>query len=218
MKTVYLHGLPGSGTELAMTRLPNLTVVNRAQRSFADLAKALPKSELHLVGFSMGAPAALRLAALCPGQVVRVTIVSPIAPRSMGGDVPPFATGGGLLSKVMPGVAQAKRIIAAEPDFFSDPSTRSALKQALKDGLGPLKPITEREIAAYEKPWEKVLDQIRCQVSIWRGEADPFTTAQSVTALSRSLPYAEVNWLRRCGHYGALAEVMNALARLPDLR
>lgn len=218
MKTVYLHGLPGSGAELAMTRLPTLTVVNRAQRSFADMARALPKSELHLVGFSMGAPAALRLAALCPAQVVRVTVVSPIAPRSLGGEVPPFALGGGILSRFAPGAAQAKRIIAAEPDFFSDPSAKAALKHSLKDGLGAGKPVADREIAAYDKPWDSVLDQIRCQVSIWRGESDPFTTAQSVTALSRILPYAEVNWLHRTGHYGALAEVMNALARLPDLQ
>ena len=219
MKTLYLHGLPGSAAELGMTALPHLTTPDRTAPSFAQLANALPDAEMHLVGFSLGAAAALRLAALAPERTVRVTLISPIVPQAMGGALPPFVTGGGLLARLSPGMAtggMVKKITGAEPSLFADPAALNALKTALKQGTGS--PAMARELDDWNKPWEKFLPEVRCQVSIWRGEADPFTNAKPVTALARALKYAEVNWVPRAGHYGTLVDTLHALSKHPDLR
>lgn len=221
MKTLYLHGLPGSQAELGLTRLPHLTTVDRSAPSFAQMANGLPAGEMHLVGFSLGAAAALRLAALLPDRVVRVTLVSPIAPPSLGGTLPAFVTGGGILARLSPGMAtggMVKKITSAEPDIFADRSAQNALKTAFKDGTGAGAATMARELEEWKKPWDKFLPQVRCQVSLWRGEADPFTTAKPVSAMAQALTYAEANWLPRTGHYGALVATMEALSKHPDLR
>lgn len=221
MKTLYLHGLPGSKAELGLTRLPHLTCVDRSAPSFAQMANALPPGEMHLVGFSLGAAAALRLAALLPERVVRVTLISPIVPPALGGALPGFVTGGGLLARLAPGMVTGgliKKITAAEPGVFSDPTSLAALKTAFKDATGPGAAAMARELEEWKKPWENFLPQVRCQVSIWRGEADPFTTAKPISAMARELSYAEANWLPRTGHYGALVTTLEALSKHPDLR
>ncbi|MCB1335445.1 MAG: alpha/beta hydrolase [Roseivivax sp.] len=218
MKTVYLSAFPGSAAELELTRLAHLTTLPRTGDAEA-MARALPAREVHLVGFSLGAVAALRIASRAPGQVVRVTAISPVAPAALGGAVPAFATATGMLAKLSPGLGAGgavKQVAAAEPALFDDPAARGVLKQVMSEGLGD--PALARERAAWAEPWEAELAAIRCQVSLWRGEADRFTTAQQVTAMARAIRYAEVNWVPRAGHFGALAEVMQALARLPDLR
>ena len=69
MKTVYLSAFPGSAAELELTRLAHLTTLPRTGDAEA-MARALPAREVHLVGFSLGAVAALRIASsrLPPGS------------------------------------------------------------------------------------------------------------------------------------------------------
>lgn len=221
MKTVYLHALPGGSAELVLTALPHLHCPNRNQRSFEALAQTLPAGELHLVGFSMGTQAALRLAALLGSRVIRVTLISPVVPMHLGGELPEFVGTGGFMGRLSAklGAAQvAKTIMAGEPAFFSDRDQKATLKTAILQGINDNASALMRECAAYEKPWHGLLDQIRCQVSIWHGEKDMFADPQTASALARHLHFAEVNWCSGRGHYGALEQCLFALSKFPDLR
>ncbi|SPF80163.1 alpha/beta fold hydrolase [Pseudoprimorskyibacter insulae] len=220
MKTVYLHALPGGAHELSLTPLAHLKVANRNQRSFDALADAMPAGELHLVGFSMGTQAALRLADILGSRVVRVTLASPVVPPILGGVLPKFIGTGGLLGRLSSGLAAkavAKPIVAAEPEFFADKDQHRALVASIQQGLTSNAPAMMRECAAFEKPWHGCLERIRCQVSIWQGEDDAFVAPETASALARHLPYAEVNWCRARGHYATLEQTMFALSKHPDL-
>jgi pimeloyl-ACP methyl ester carboxylesterase len=221
MKTVYFHGVPGSAAELQMSRLPHLTVPDRNQRSFDALAQSLPPGELHLVGFSLGAAAALRMASIIGTRAVRVTLASAVVPLSMGGVLPGFmrlAPTMGKLGRAMSIRSSTAQIIKQEPDFFSDPDMKAALKQSVSDGLTKNAIAMGRECAAFAKPWDRLLEKVRCQVSIWHGEADAFAAPDTAVTLAQSLSYAEVNWCTGSGHFETLTETLFALSKHPDIR
>ncbi|MEK6540586.1 MAG: alpha/beta fold hydrolase [Pseudomonadota bacterium] len=94
LATVYLHGQPGSsaelglfGTNYAIDYAPDRqdALLAEPEQLAKDVARALPHHSLHLVGFSLGAFAALRLAAQLGDKVARIDLVSPAAPLD-GGD------------------------------------------------------------------------------------------------------------------------------------
>jgi Predicted hydrolase of the alpha/beta-hydrolase fold len=91
--TLYFHGLPGSAAELEgfgpeiAQRAAGFHVAARGG-DFARLAEAIaarfPNGPLHLVGFSLGAAAALRVAPLLGERVRQIDLVSPAAPLQLG--------------------------------------------------------------------------------------------------------------------------------------
>lgn len=239
MKTLYLHGLPGGQAELGLTRLPHLTTPDRNQPSFAQLANSLPSGELHLFGFSLGAAAALRLAALLPDRVVRVTLASPAAPLGLGDFLPDAAgapvfraarshaqlaaltTVQSTLARFTPGFLIRRMLATArgrERVFFGDRQNRAVLTAAVQQGLTQNREAYLTELAAYVQPWEKHLAQVRCQVSIFHGTDDTWAPPAMATALARALKLAEVTWCDGLGHYTTLVQATEALARHPDLR
>ncbi|MEO0057747.1 MAG: hypothetical protein RIT17_1220, partial [Pseudomonadota bacterium] len=100
--TLYFHGLPGAAAELASfgpdiaVRATQFHVVERGNalasgphegyfaRLAAQIAAEFPDAPLRLVGFSLGAAAALQVAPLLGERVERIVLISPAAPLQLG--------------------------------------------------------------------------------------------------------------------------------------
>lgn len=101
MRTVYLHGLPGSPSELLLARdqgawLDPAQVLapdrNKLTGTRAAVLSALvkqieqwaPGERVNLVGFSLGGAIALDLAQVLADRVQRIDLVAPAAPLNLG--------------------------------------------------------------------------------------------------------------------------------------
>ncbi|MFM2410663.1 MAG: hypothetical protein RL481_1491 [Pseudomonadota bacterium] len=100
--TVYFHGLPGSGGELALFddvpygKLAHMFVpIRDSSRTQSDctaymdsitrqIEARFPEGPIHLIGFSLGAFVAIHIATLLKNRVERIDLVSAAAPLEMG--------------------------------------------------------------------------------------------------------------------------------------
>ncbi len=230
MRPLYLHGLPGSGAELALAgRL--IEVLDRDAPSFAQLALRLPDGPLHLIGFSLGAACALRLAALAPDKVARVTLISAAAPLELGDFLPAMAGAPmfrlaqsaarlaaltsvqSALARVSPGLLL--RLLMRGSDASDAALMRSeaaVLRRAVQDGLGSGRPVYLREVMAYVQPWARHLPHVRCPVALYHGTQDRWAPPAMAEALAAALPAADLHWFEGLGHYASL----KAVGALPD--
>ena len=227
MKVLYLHGLPGSAAELALGpvgRAADWTVPDRDAPSFAQLALALPAGPLHLVGFSLGAACALRLAALAPDRVARVTLVSAAAPLELGDFLPDMA--GAAVFRAARSHAQLSALTTVQstlarlsPALFARLLARGAdaeeaallqtpaLRRALAEGLTRNRKAYLRELAAYVQPWARHLPHVRAPVALVHGRADRWAPPAMAEALATALPQAGLHW-HETGHFGTLRTVL----------
>jgi pimeloyl-ACP methyl ester carboxylesterase len=101
-QTVYFHGLPGSGGELALFddvptgKLAHMFVpIRDGSRTQSDctaymdsitrqIEARFPEGRIHLIGFSLGAFVAIHIATLLKNRVERIDLVSAAAPLEMG--------------------------------------------------------------------------------------------------------------------------------------
>jgi pimeloyl-ACP methyl ester carboxylesterase len=105
MRTIYLHGAPGSPAELEGFGAPTPgwsapdRFVDRVDLPFSayldvfarDLEAAADAAPLRLVGFSAGARVALEIAGRLKGRVSRIELISPVAPFELGAFLPRMA-------------------------------------------------------------------------------------------------------------------------------
>lgn len=100
--TLYFHGLPGSAAELSAfgpaiaVSAWHFHVVARTDalaggdpsgyfnRLAEQIDRQFPDGPLHIVGFSLGAAAALRVAPLLGARVRQIDLVAPAAPLTLG--------------------------------------------------------------------------------------------------------------------------------------
>lgn len=236
MKILYLHGLPGSAAEQALPGW-SFDTLDRTAPSFARLALSLPEGPLHLVAFSLGAACALRLAALAPEKVARMTLISAAAPLELGDFLPHMAGAAvfrlarsharlsaltsvqGALARISP--ALLLKLLAHDTDptdatLFADPIQAPIVRRAVTEGLTTHRAVYLREIAAYVTPWARHLDHVRCPVTLHHGTADrwaPFAMAQ---ALAARLPDATLFPHPDAGHYTTLQETGARVTRTVD--
>ncbi len=232
MTPLYLHGLPGSGRERDLACRPDLAVLDRDAPSFAQLANRLPPGPLHLVGFSLGAAAALRLAALRPDAVARLTLISAAAPLELGDFLPRMAGAAvfraarshgqlaamtkvqSVLMRLSPGLVVRMLLRdcgPADAAFFAEPGRRALLSQIVRDGLTRGRAVYLRELPAYVQPWSGHLAHVRCPVTLWHGSDDRWAPVDMAEALATRLPRAELNRCDGLGHYTTLALVLPTL-------
>ncbi len=234
--TLYFHGLPGSVAELAgfgpeiAARAAGFHVVQRGE-GFAHLAQHIamrfPEGPLRLVGFSLGAAAALRVAPHLGDRVERIDLVSPAAPLQLGdflsgmAGAPVFraALAGRLpfaaltllqaqAARLAPDkmaaalMAKAKgedRALAADPRFIA------ALAQSLRHSLLDQRAAYASEIRAYVSDWRADLAQVRQPSHIWQGSADDWTPREMAEALAAALPTRpQVTMLPGRSHFSTL--------------
>jgi pimeloyl-ACP methyl ester carboxylesterase len=198
-----------------------------------DAATADCKTPVSLVGFSLGAMAALRIAAARPDRVGRLVLASPAAPLELGDFLPSMA-GGPVFKAAMRGdfvlyalcVAQSLLLHAspaflfktmlsgapqAEQDLMQTPAAATALREGMKLCLGRRHASYRREMAAFVQPWAHLIRDIHCDVQIWQGTRDTWTPPAMAAALAAHLaPHATVTSCEGLGHYSTLAAALKA--------
>ncbi|MGH1413044.1 MAG: alpha/beta fold hydrolase [Pelagimonas sp.] len=224
MTPLYLHGLPGSAAELALGS-SNIPVLDRNAPSFAQLALRLPDGPLHLIGFSLGAACALRLAVLAPDKIGQLTLISAAAPLDLGDFLPDMAGAAvfraarshaqlsaltavqSTMARFTPGLMArmlARGTAPQEAGLITGPAVQTALSQGLTDN----KHIYLRELPAYVQPWAHHLTQVRCPVALIHGQADTWAPPAMALALHHALPDATLTMMPELGHYACLQHAL----------
>ncbi|MDP3907613.1 alpha/beta hydrolase [Novosphingobium sp.] len=240
LKTVaYFHGMPGGPGEWAANAPAQLVgkvaLPDRNQPSFdsAGFAASLPQGAI-LIGFSLGAYAALQVAAAAGERVGALHLVSPAAPLQLGDFLPQMQGGKlfwlaanhpswfGMVSRAQswvawktPGFMLNRLMSGAAGDdrgLIRDPAWRAAMAETLRTGIGFSATGYVSEIRRYVEDWRDTLAQVQAPVTIWQGDADNWTPPAMAQALAKALP-GDVTTVMLPGasHYSALQA---ALARI----
>lgn len=244
---VYFHGIPGSAGELRLfgddwpMRLNAVHVVDRSSAIgkadtngyFPNLAKTIrvrfPDQPIRLIGFSLGASAALRTAPYLGSQITEIDLISAAAPLGLGdylggmAGAPVFklaksgpALFGGLVrlqslaSRLTPGrlydalFASAK---GGDVALSQNPAFKASMLPVLQQSLGPHRQSYTREIALYVQDWEAELDNVAPPVTLYHGTRDNWSPVAMAQDLARRLPNVKaIHLLDGLSHYSALQE------------
>jgi len=246
---VYFHGLPGTPDEVdafAPEALRARTIrTDRlsapGQKHEQSLLSAFDDATRHvteplvLIGFSLGAMAALRVAARRPARTARVLLASPAAPLELGDFLPSMAgrivfeaarrgewtlqalsigqsamlalNWQGLRRQMLQGVSPAER------SLMETPEASSALHSGLRHCLGRQRKAYHRELQAFVKPWSDVVSAVTQPVEIWQGTQDTWTPPAMAQALQTRLgPRATLQTCEGLGHYSTLAAMLKHVA------
>ena len=228
--TIYFHGLPGGPRELGLFgpqvevrtvdwQFPDRSLSQslhgneRFALIAADLQKRFPNTPLHLVGFSLGAAAALRTALYLGPQAESIDLVSAAAPLQLGPYLSEMA--GASVFKIARGapalfqiITRAQSVIASRAPgklydaLFSsargydrqlryDPVFRPKMLEVLAQALGPDREIYAGEIRDYVRDWSDVLERVEQPVSIHHGSDDNWSPVQMAHDLAAALPKIE---------------------------
>ena len=235
----YFHGIPGGPGEWAANAPAHLVdaaaMPDRNQPSFdpAGFAAGLPQGAI-LIGFSLGAHAALQVAAVAGDRGGAVHLVSPAAPLQLGDFLPQMQGGKlfwfaanhpnwfGILSRAQswiawktPGFLLNRLMAGATGDdraLMRDPVWRAGMAETLRKGVGFSATGYIGQIRRYVEDWRDVLPQIQVPVTIWQGDQDNWTPPAMAEALAAALPGAvTLVTLPGASHYSAL---QTALARI----
>lgn len=244
---VYFHGIPGSAGELSLfgddwaMRLNTVHVVHRSSAMaeddnngyFQNLAGSIrvrfPDQPLRLIGFSLGASAALRTAPYLGAQATGIDLISAAAPLGLGdylggmAGAPVFklarsgpALFGGLVrlqslaARLAPGRLYDALFASAQGGdvaISQNPAFKAAMLPVLQQSLGPHRPTYAREIALYVQDWEAELDKVTQPVTLYHGTRDNWSPVAMAQDLACRLPnVAAVHLLDDLSHYSALSE------------
>lgn len=242
-KVYFCHGFPGSMADARTLATANPKVRVIALDLFAfhpkDVVQALygarcvdgasdtPES-VHLVGFSIGAMAAIKIAASCPNEVSKMTLISPAAPLQLGTFLPHMAgkpifqmamKRPGLLSLVTAIQGQiAKRSPAlmtrfmfgacgpSERALLNDPSFRHAINDAFQLSLNKHRQTYLAYINDYVADWSSNLANVQCPVDLWHGTADTWSPlAMSVALKDRLGDTCTLHEIEDAEHYSSLS-------------
>lgn len=245
-RIVYCHGLPGSPAELQAlgTPLPHRLValdrLGRREETYESRAlsafDALGfQGEANLIGFSLGAMAAIHIAARRPAQMRKLVLISPAAPLQHGDFLPGMA-GRPVFEAAMRGGASLRLISSAqwmtswlapsamvglmfrtgpgaERRLAELPNFRDEIARGIRLCTGRAYAAYRDELRAFVCPWQSVVDEVACPVEIWHGDADnwaPLAMAQALRA--RLGGRASLTVREGLGHYSTLAEAVRQLA------
>ena len=246
---LYLHGLPGSfASEMEIVFGPG-----KSPRYLVALERLVTLSEEHsydtavlgafdrvasahrytgpirLVGFSLGAMPALRIAAARSDRIASLDLIAPAAPLQLGNFLdgmagkPVFEAAQqdgyrlGLLTRIQSTGLKltpdliARYLFAAAPDgersLMGTTERRKAFLSGMKHCLHEHSRAYKAELRAYVTDWSDTLPKVTTPVRIWQGTDDNWTPAVMARALSASLGGpTEVTFLNGLSHYGALVQ------------
>lgn len=227
----FCHGVPGGPEDASLLGIEGVAAPDlfaAAPLAQFDAATAdVADGSVHLVGFSIGAMVALRLAASRPERIGKVTLISPAAPLNLGNFLPDmagkpvfrmanrfpsilrFVTGlQGLAVKIAPDFMLDRLFAKADPHerrLVSEPEVRKALRAGLRNSIVNHPTAYVQAICAYVGDWSGALQMVTCPVEIWHGEADSWAPIAMSEALVQNLPKgAQLHRIAGAGHYGAL--------------
>lgn len=241
---VYFHGVPGGPGELqlfgpAVAAQRSDFVI--AQRDFpglpsgadryAAMARALqaeyPDRPLRLIGFSMGASAALRVAPVLGDQVESIDLVSAAAPLTLddyletmaGAPVfrcardHPFAfgimaKGQSLLAKAKPSFLYSALFSSAQGcdlNLREDERFKTTMIPMLRDYFANSLKAYRFEILSYVSDWSGMLSRVKQPVSIYHGQLDNWSPPDMATDLAQRVGDCRLlETFEGCSHYSAL--------------
>lgn len=246
-QALYFHGIPGDAGELGLfgdgstPHLDGVRCIDRTSTNsnahpetyFKDLADAIqqlyPETTLRLIGFSLGASAALRIAPFLGDQVSRIDLVSAAAPLTLGsyldtmagGPVFKLARSSPLLFRALAKAQSLTALIApgmlydalfasaqgADKALSQQPDFKAAMVAILRNSLGAGHSTYHREIALYVKGWETELDHVTQPVTLYHGQLDNWSPVAMAHHLEQRLPRVEtVCLLDGLSHYTTLRE------------
>lgn len=249
--TLYFHGLPGSAAELGSfgpqvaRKADRFFVVARTQallegspedyfaRFSAQIIRQFPDGPLVLVGFSLGAAAALRVAPHLGARVQRIDLVSPAAPLALGdflggmAGAPVFRAalaGRGAFALLTFVQAQAARLApqkmaaalmgkarGADRELADNPAFIAALATSLRHSLLAERAAYRQEILLYVADWSAELSRVTQPVTILQGSEDDWTPPAMAHALAASLPARPaVEFRPGLSHYSTLRAFLEA--------
>lgn len=244
-KVLFCHGVPGSQMDAELLRAanPNVEVIVIDLLSFPPetldlaLANALgaksiaaDQGGISLVGFSIGAMAAIKIAAAHPQLVSRLTLISPAAPLSLGDFLPDMAGKPvfematrrpmmlraltalqGLLTRCSPNTMinlLFGKCGPAERALLKDPVFRNAMVTALTESFACRRGNYLAHINAYVSDWSDTLDNVRCPIDLWHGTKDTWSPPQMSAALAEAFgEKATVKLVQDAEHYSTMAKV-----------
>lgn len=208
----YFHGVPGAAVEAAMLHQAalahgiKLLVVERnlpgelgsaayLQQLAQQISDSAAGQPIRLLGFSIGACLALRVAALLGERVTEVYLLSAAAPLQIPSNsigmgagrytflwaqhyprlFRAFAWYQALLAKISPGLLLKLLFNGAggkDPELLHQADTRAWLadiqRACFKHGISSY----ARDVNLYVEPWAAELENVTAAVSLWHGEAD----------------------------------------------
>ncbi len=251
----YFHGTPGAPAEaawlaeaaqanglciLALER-DSLDLRVQGEAYIAELAAAVLRvadgRPIHLLGFSIGASLALRVAAQLPTPAAGVWLVSAAAPlewpaswQGMGAGRYTFAMAQryprlfalvgayqGWLARRFTGVLlgtlfQGAR--GADAELLAQAPQREQLvrvqQQAFAQGAGAYL----RDVRAYVQPWAACLPAMAAPLQLWHGDHDNWAPVTMVQGLLEQFgAQAQVHWLAGRSHYSCLIDAAQPLCQ-----
>lgn len=159
----FCHGVPGGpdDAQLLMSVDPEFIAPNLFQDGvfvpedqFDALTEGAFDGAVHLVGFSIGAMAAVRIAAAFPARVGKLTLISPAAPLALGDFLPdmagrpvfkiamrsPFLLMGlvaaqDLIMRLAPNLLIRQLFGTADAELLTKPAFQTILRAGLRNGL-----------------------------------------------------------------------------------
>ena len=242
---VFCHGMPGSPSDYellleknpAATFIPLALLEGSANTVEATIPQALDTNisgttaeKIHLVGFSIGAMVAIKIAATHPERVSRLTLVSPAAPLQLGDFLPVMAGKPvfdlamnrprvlravtalqGIATRIAPGVLIKSLFSKCGPEeqaLLKDQAFQTIIRKALSDSFVQHPKAYLRYISAYVADWRNDLLRINCDVDLWHGTNDTWSPPEMSQALKDQ-------WGERCTlhrvpgteHYSTLKHV-----------
>jgi pimeloyl-ACP methyl ester carboxylesterase len=249
----YFHGTPGAPAEAAwlaaaaQTNGLRLLALERdsldrclqGEAYVTELAAAVARlageQPVHLLGFSIGASLALRVAAQLPTPAAGVWLVSAAAPlewpaswQGMGAGRYTFAMAQkfprlfrlvaayqGWLARHCTGVLlgtlfQGAR--GADAALLAQAAPREQLLRVQQQCFAAGAGAYLRDVRAYVEPWAACLPRVRAPLQLWHGDQDnwaPVTMAQGL--LDQFGAQVQVHWLAGRSHYSCLIDAAQPL-------
>lgn len=240
-RIAYFHGMPGGPGEwtlFAPPELRDLAVVpdRNGPGDPAKLANMLEGEGWTLIGFSLGAPVALNVAARLGSRAAHVHLVSPAGPLQLGDFLPDMAGGAlfnlaarrprlfaglanieglaarwvprWLMRRLMAGTCGDDRALARDAAFIA------AMGRVLQRGMGENPRGFISEVQAYVADWRAVLPRVTAPVTIWQGDADTWTPPAMARSLQAALPTAaHLITVPGASHYSTLRHALRNLGQ-----
>lgn len=234
---VYFHGLPGSAAELRF--LDDIGVKSPQVMHPADwecVAHSTSESQTSFIGFSLGAFGAIKAASNPKKPATALHLISPAGPLELGdflndmAGAPVFKAARShrqLLSALTYG---QRTLLQIAPQwlitqmFARSPATDKTLldRQEFRDSCRDCMQatlVTDKQrylttIYDYVRPWAQILDELKCPVHIYQGNADTWTPLAMAVALSRRLgDRCSIEMFEGLGHYSTLHHTLPKILR-----
>lgn len=262
VRVIYFFGAPGAPIEasifhesalkagvnvIALDRTMNGSTLSSGdylQELCRRVVEASDGHAIRLIGFSIGASLALRVAAILGDKVESIYLLSPAAPLEIKSNTDGMGAGRytfllaqkwptlfsllswyqALLSRFSPSIllrllfagARGKDVV-----LVTMPDTRAWLESIQKACFRSGISVYYRDVKLYVEPWAHILRAIPSKVSIWHGKADNWAPIAMTDYLSTNLDnVAQIKKLAGLSHYSCLiesaCEVMSIVGEAPE--